>query len=718
MSPQALQVAALAVGLAAASSLRAADTSAPPPLAIDGPAQVTQFERIAFVIGSVPACRNPYDSDEIQVGLEITAPSGVKLSVPAFFQQPFEWRSVDRGGRKTEWIYPTGQAGWRARFAPTEAGRYSATVQVKRSSGADRFGRVVFECVTRTSRGFVRVSQRDPRFFEFGDGSPYFPIGQNVAFIGDGQHLDGERAAGVFRNMSEHGANWARVWTCCEDWAMAIEARKSVWGRSWNWRPPFAPMPGADGTNAPRCVVLGGSGASSLAVTPSHAVPLRPGTAYVLTGRVLTESNASFTIEAQRGALGEAVRSAGQGQWASFERPFTAGANQWWLGDLRLRSAGEGRVWLADLSLRETGGGPELLWEAEVNRPLRGVYNQPDCFLLDRLVEAAEKHGIYLQLCLFTRDLYRSALRDPQSTEYQRAIDDAKKFLRYAVARWGHSTSVFAWEYFNEMDPGAPTDRFYRELGGFLEQIDVYRHLRTVSAWSPAPKYWAQASLDIADLHWYLRPISKPAWQDEVAGVLDRAKLLREGAPSKPALLAEFGLADDKWGRSPYMPQDKAGVHFHNALWASAFSGLSGTAMFWWWETLDQNDLYRHYRPLAAFLADVPFTTAQLRPASLTTEKQARAFAWRGQDRAYVWLHHPQATWWNVVAEKKSPPEIAGDSLSLDGLTDGTYRLEWWDTNTGQVTQRKTVSVSGGKLTVPVPVFTSDAACKLVKEGK
>ena len=52
--------------------------------------------------------------------------------------------------------------------------------------------------------------------------------------------------------------------------------------------------------------------------------------------------------------------------------------------------------------------------------------------------------------------------------------------------------------------------------------------------------------------------------------------------------MGEFGLAEDKWGRSPYMERDTEGVHFHIALWALAFSGLSGTAMFWWWEPLDQ----------------------------------------------------------------------------------------------------------------------------------
>ena len=163
-----------------------------------------------------------------------------------------------------------------------------------------------------------------------------------------------------------------------------------------------------------------------------------------------------------------------------------------------------------------------------------------------------------------------------------------------------------AWEYFNEIDPHLPTDRFYDELGAYLEQIDVYRHLRTTSTWAPSPKDWKHPRLDIAQTHHYIRPADKEQGHDEVAVVLQRTELLREHAPRRPVLLGEFGLAEDNWQRSAYMKQDAALVHFHNSLWASALSGASGTAMFWWWELLDPMDAYPQYSPLAKFMADVP----------------------------------------------------------------------------------------------------------------
>jgi hypothetical protein len=700
---------------AAAPDEVSAAGSRPLPLRVDGPSHAGRYERIEFQVQLEGVFHNPDNPDEVALDLEVTSPSGRRLTVPGFHYQPFEWRLAPRGGRPAEWFYPTGQPNWRVRFAPEEIGLYSATAVGRTRLGQRTSAPVTFQCVPSARRGPVRVSPRDPRFFEFSDGTPFFPLGHNVAFIGSGQYLDTERAAGVFRKMATNGANFARVWACSEDWAMAIEARKSAWGRSWNWNPPLVPMPGNEGYHADQsCLRLGGTNAGRLAISPSHPVALRPDTEYQITGQALTEPETSLVIELNRTPQGEPIRSEKRGQWVTFKRSFRTAANQHWLGEGALRVTGERRVWVHSLSLREAGGGPELLWEADLQRAPRGFYNPLDCAMLDRLLESADQHGIHLQLCLFTRDHYRFDLANPRSPAYAAAISSAQKLLRYAVARWGWSDRVFAWEYFNEMDPGAPTERFHRELGEYLLQTDPYRHLRTTSGWGPAPKHWEHPQLDVADLHWYLRPNSTPAWQDEVAAVLDRAALVRRHAPRKPAVLGEFGLADEKWGRSPYMTQDKDGVHFHNALWASAFSGLAAAASFWWWETLDAQEAYRHYRPLAMFLRDLPFTSARLNAVTLTTAQGNRVLAWQGENRVYGWVFNPLATWWNRVVEKKTVPETNGDRLTLAGLKPGVYRLQWWDTRAGTVEKETGVTLSSPTQPLSLPAYLADLAFKLV----
>jgi hypothetical protein len=393
---------------------------------------------------------------------------------------------------------------------------------------------------------------------------------------------------------------------------------------------------------------------------------------------------------------------------------------------LTIGPVGSGTIWLDNLSLKEIPDGPELLWEADVNRPVLGIYNQLDCFMLDKLVEAAQNNGIYLMLCVLTRDLYMKHLADDHSAEYEMAIQYAEKFMRYAVARWGYATSVAAWEYFNEIDPGLPTNRFYDDLDDYLERTDIYNHLLTTSTWHPSAKDCRLASLDIAQVHRYMRPGTDEEYKDEVAVVLDRAQFLRKHAPNKPALIGEFGLADTKWGRSDYMKQDTEGVHFHTSLWASAFAGVSGTAMFWWWELLDQQDAYKHYKPLSAFLADPALARGQAPPAkagvcfaglrqtdAVTSDEQLRVLGYQGDDCAYLWISDSRATWWNRIAENKQPELVPDASIEIRGLRDRQYRIEWWDTYEGKAIRTEQISCTDGRIQIPLPSFSRDIACKI-----
>lgn len=672
-----------------------------------------QYERIDFRLQTDRAYRNPFDPDEVEMALRIRGPQGAEVVVPAFFAQDYRRGQVP-GDPRRDWCYPAGMPGWKARFATGQAGKFTAVAVRRDAAGTVESAPVHFEVRPKPGRGFVRVSRQDPRFFAFDDGSPYFAIGHNHAFVGSMQYANLARSEKIFGEIARNGGNFLRIWVCCEDWATAIEARKSAWGRSWAWQPPIVPMPEAPPGDAGRtCVEIAFERGGPLAVSPSHPLAVLPQTEYVLSGRIRTEPDTSVYVLVGGRRLGEGIQSPAGG-WTAFSRRFATGPSQYWLEAIALERQGKGKAWLDGLSLVEAQGGPELLWEADVNRPVRGYYNPLDCFIVDQLVEAAEKSGLYLQLTLITRDLYMGALKDPKSTSYAQAIADAKKLLRYAVARWGYSTHVAAWEYFNEIDPGLPTDPFYEQVGRYLERIDPYGHLRTTSTWHPSPKDWKHPQLDVAQAHHYLRPDLKEAFRDEVAGGLKAIGFLLEHTRGKPALMAEFGLAENNFQRSAYMKQDRQLVHFHNAVWASALSGAAGTAAFWWWEQLDQMGAYRHYRPLADFVADIPWTTAGLGPISAAATHGLRVVGLASKDRAYFWVQNPQATWWNLVVEGRRPESIRDASVEIRLLADGPYQAEWWDTYSGKPLNKTPAKSQGGFLRLAVPVLDRDAACKVV----
>lgn len=668
------------------------------------------YEMIVFHVEAPRTHAEPFDPQVVRLDFEIRRPDGRFIELPGFWGQDYEWMPRRREGRMRDWCYPRGSGGWHGRFAPDTPGTYQVTAVLIEPRGRYRSKTCSFTCRPSAHRGFVRVSPDDSRYLAFDDGGFFFPIGQNVAFIGESQYVTPAGVAEVFGKMASAGANFARVWTCCEDWAIAIEARKSAWDRSWARREVVVPDPADADT---RCVQMAGADGTSLAIAPSHAVALRAETPYVLRGRFKCREAAGVRVQLHGAERLFHAASPQSEDWQPLEMSFTTGEDDWWLGRGALFLVGQGAAYIKELALTEADSGPNLLWEAEVNRPERGYYNPLDCFLLDRLVEAAEGHGVYLMLCLLTRDLYMPDLKDVQSPAYAQAVQDAQNLLRYAVARWGYSTAVAMWEYFNEMDPGRPTGRFYEELGLYLDRVDPYRHLRTTSTWGPSTRDLRHGELDVGQVHHYMRPGDGEGFRDEISVLLDRATFLRTHGTSKPVLIGEFGLADDRWGLSEYMKKDRQGVHFQRGLWVSAMSGVSGTALFWWWDQLDRYDLYGHYRGLSRFMAGVDLRHTQAITASANSS-EIRIVGYQGPADATFYLADTSAGWWPVVAEGRAPSPRQGITVVLNDLPTGTYRVQWWDTRSGEMVRMDTVSASQ-PCVLSVPTFTADVACQVFR---
>lgn len=205
-----------------------------------------------------------------------------------------------------------GLPGWKARFAPDHPGQHTVVARLKDKHGLRVSATQTFVCGPSQSKGFIRVTRKDPRFLEFSHGQPFFPIGQNLAFIGPAQHVTLSRAEGIFTKLGANGANYLRIWTCCEDWAMAIEARKSAWGRSWDWRPPLERASTPESSN--RWVLKLSTDRPALKLEPSHPVALRPDTQYVLRGWLKTDGDSRMRLELPKAWLW--VFTPG-GAWAS-----------------------------------------------------------------------------------------------------------------------------------------------------------------------------------------------------------------------------------------------------------------------------------------------------------------------------------------------------------------------------------------------------------------
>jgi hypothetical protein len=165
------------------------------------------------------------------------------------------------------------------------------------------------------------------------------------------------------------------------------------------------------------------------------------------------------------------------------------------------------------------------------------------------------------------------------------------------------------------------------------------------------------------------------------------------------------------------MKRDTRGVHFHNALWASAFSGLAATANFWWWETIDQLNYYPHYQPLAAFIRDIPWHREPLAPRTLETLHGSRALLWLSPQSAHGWVSNPEATWWKVVEEGSTPSPKVEDQLKLSSLAPGPCVVEWYNTwDSSPLSARTDLTVpDSGELNLTLPAYRSDLALRVTR---
>jgi hypothetical protein len=328
-----------------------------------------------------------------------------------------------------------------------------------------------------------------------------------------------------------------------------------------------------------------------------------------------------------------------------------------WFGRLRAAGCNFARLWLA---------GPWIAI-APIHCPDHpeevgpGRYSQRSSWRLDRVLETAEGDGIYLMLCIDSFNSLRA--QDPYPAFEQYPLNarlggplkspgefftspEARKLfqrrLRYYVARWGYSTHVFAWEFWNEVDlvegyDSSAVAAWHRDMARYLRALDPWRHLITTSfARSDADAAVdGLPEMDFVQTHSYGAP--------DIAGALLSWSRDKAARYDKPHFVGEFGA--DSTGKADL--EDKTGIHLHNGLWASALSGDAGAAMTWWWDQyVEPENLYHHFAALARFLDGVDWIAGGYRPADVKGIELASGAAPVPSDllvspRVESWEKHP-----------------------------------------------------------------------------
>ena len=364
----------------------------------------------------------------------------------------------------------------------------------------------------------------------------------------------------------------------------------------------------------------------------------------------------------------------------------------------------------------------------------KSIYNLSDrmnfASRLDRLFDLAEKYDQYIMLTLINHGQF-SAVTDATWSEnpYNKAnggiLDKPYQFftsreardvyqneLLYIIGRYGYCDHILCWELFNEVDwtdgYSAPSvNSWHNEMAKFIKNNDPYGHLVTTSYKTETGGSFALESIDFASPHSY--GYAGKNICDTLPAVLDRLY----NQYQKPILHAEIGI-DWQNGYNNYK-LDPTGINLRQNSWAGMMGGGAGGAMNWWWDSyVHPYDLYYQFKGAGAYAKKMDLTGSDyeiLRTlAGVEKPSTVGLLGYRFNNRMYGYVYDVKWRYNNPTEE------LEGISLVVP-FNDGTYKLTIYSALTCDVIETKDITVTGGKITIDLPKFTSDIAF-IVEKGE
>ncbi|MCK5708443.1 MAG: DUF5060 domain-containing protein [Candidatus Aureabacteria bacterium] len=375
-----------------------------------------------------------------------------------------------------------------------------------------------------------------------------------------------------------------------------------------------------------------------------------------------------------------------------------------------------------------------------------GRYNQKNAFLLDRLIEKAEERAIYVSFFLINHGQFAikaekfpdgiwdknpfnkklgGFLEKPNDyfTDYH-AKKTYKNLLRYAVARWGYSSSILCWSLVSEadlvqnfIDKSKENERWedmiedlgeltiwHNEMSIFLKSLDINKHLVSTSfAYiSHGMHIWKQDKMDIIQTTAF-----KSEFGDNSIDIIKKVNEFMEPM-QKPFCIVEFG------GRWNYNEPEELRAHLHSGIWLQYMSKTFGSTGFWWWNFINKENLYHQYKALAKFHMEEPARDTDYLVINPKIKSKKNIINCQGilfDERAYFWVYDQKITYNERLHSNKTP---AGTVFLVKFKNSGKYKIEFWDTYEGEIISSKDkVSNKKGIIKVVLPAFTGDIAVKI-----
>lgn len=225
-------------------------------------------------------------------------------------------------------------------------------------------------------------------------------------------------------------------------------------------------------------------------------------------------------------------------------------------------------------------------------------YNPSALAKMDRMVDLCDSLELYVMLTMgpgayHTRDA-GAASSAADFFVNPAAREKYRNRLRYIVARWGYSSAIGAWEFFNEVDnvqfgnkekpiPAADIVQWHNEMSQYLKSVDPYQHLVTTSiSHRDLEGMNSLPDIDFNQRHMYRVTTQMPGT------IIEYARNFK-----KPYVIGEFSYEWD-WSKDFNQFADSMDYDYKRGLWYGLFSPTPVLPLSWWWEYFDSRKTDRY----------------------------------------------------------------------------------------------------------------------------
>jgi len=708
-------------------------------------ARVGRYDKVEVTFSLSRAYDNPFDPEQIDAAAEITAPSGARITAPAFPYQDFR---LTREGER-EKLAAVGEMAWKVRFAPIEIGRYRLRVVARDARGETTAPEVSLEAAAGRSEGFIRRSAKNPRRFAFDSGRPYFAIGENVCWPGQAAPLRDYET--WFGHLADARCNYARLWLAGPFIATApihstddpAEVGPGRYSQRSSWRlDRVIELAQQRGIYCMLCLDSFNSLRTSQPYPAFDQYPLN-----AKFGGPLKSPDEFFTNATARKLFQQRLRyyvarwgySTHVLAWEFWnevdiiEHYDSAAAAAWHRDMARYLRARDPWRHLITTSFARSQGDPAIDGLPEMDFVQTHSYGERDIAraLLSWSRDKAAKYDKPHLVGEFGADALGEADRaDTEGVHLHNGI--------WATALAGDGGAAMTWWWDGYVEPR----NLYHEFAALARFVAG----EGLIAGSGGPavieriEFPPGTTIHPTDLvikprvaSWERNPANEPreyrAGRDGAISDSDRLSGLLHGVVNHrdlhnpPTFVVDYPAAGafevmiegvSGWGganlRIKLDGETKLAADFPDTAPADH-------------ETMQQyNRAYRIAVPARAHRITVDnqgddWAFVSYRFVGYVTAPDLRVVGLADRDSALLWVQNRAHTWWNAlhgVEVKPLPPAV----VTVAGLGDGDYEVEWWDTNAGAAVSRARATARGGRLVLTTPELMRDVACRVRRDAR